>query len=231
MRKTKLLVSALSVAAILPLSSCGLERTNAKDYEGTLEMYRAFFEKTYEYDNMKVVMDLGDGRFRTEYICASTSHSIDSGNDLDTWAFLNKDGWKTVAYEYNETKYHYFKYNAEDYGVEYKNFISYIDFLESYKDAVKANPALEEEAIFDAKKDNLGEEKTRFTLKISRHTDEGDKHWLSFVADAEHGLVRNVTYSTMDPYAGVVSRSIAMSFSYGAVKSIDIPDITGWEER
>lgn len=231
MRKTKLLVSALSVAAILPLSSCGLERTNAKDYEGTLEMYRAFFEKTYEYDNMKVVMDLGDGRFRTEYICASTSHSIDSGNDLDTWAFLNKDGWKTVAYEYNESKYHYFKYNAEDYGVEYKNFISYIDFLESYKDAVKANPELEKEAVFDAKKDNLGEEKTRFTLKISRHTDEGDKHLLSFVADAEHGLVRNVTYSTKDLDEGVVSRSITLSFSYGAVKSIDIPDITGWEER
>ena len=52
MRKTKLLVSALSVAAILPLSSCGLERTNAKDYEGTLEMYRAFFEKTYEYEKI-----------------------------------------------------------------------------------------------------------------------------------------------------------------------------------
>ena len=236
MRKTKLLLGALSIAAIMPLASCGLERTDANDFQGTCEMYKAFFEKTYEYDNMKVVMDLGDGRFRTEYICASTSHSIDSNDNLHTWAFFNRDGWKTVAYEYDfesqTGKTHWFKYDSKEYGTEYKSFISYIDVLGSVEANFIHYPELEDQAVFEAKKENLGDEKTRLKFTIGARTIENNtKNWLTYVAEAEHGLVTRVSYSTIDMDEGVVDRSTVITFSYGGIKSIEVPDITGWPER
>ena len=234
MRKTKLLVSALSVAAILPLSSCGLERTNAKDYEGTLEMYKAFFEKTYEYDNMKVVINMEDGGFRTEYIRTSTSHTIDSNTDLDTWAFLNEDGWKTVAYEYNfesqTGKTHWFKYDASSYEEEFKNYISYIDFTKTFEKAVELDPSVKDETIFEAKKENREDGRAYFEVMVyKRVEDADDQHWMTFQADSEDGLVTRVAISTFDPDDGEKLRRI--NFEYACVKPIDIPDITGWEKR
>ena len=245
MRKTKLLVSALSVAAILPLSSCGLERTNANDFQGTYEMYRAFFEKTYEYDNMKVVMDLGGGRFRTEYICASTSHSVDSDTHRDTWAYLNKDGWKTVAYQYTPsapaTQEHWYKYNANDYQTEYKSYIKYINFLDVCKyelehDSEGLMQHWFENTEFDTRKEDLGDGKSRLTVKGAYYeygTDE--KSSVDFVAEAENGLVKKIIYKTSetsdyDDDLKIVS-NVLVTISYGGVKSIELPDITGWEER
>ena len=232
MRKSKLMLSTLAILSCMPLTSCGVERTNS--YEGTLEMYKAFFEKTYEYDNMKVVINLEDGGFRTEYIRASTSHTIDSNTDLDTWAFLNEDGWKTVAYEYNfespTSKTHWFKYDASSYEEEFKNYIGYIDFTKSFEKVLEIDPSFKDEIAFEAKKENLGDGKAHFEVKATNLVKEdGQERWMTFSADSEDGLVSRVDISTFDSDDGEKFRRI--NFEYACVKPIDIPDITGWEKR
>lgn len=236
MRKTKLMLGALAIASAISLSSCGFERTNAQDYEGTLEMYTAFFKKTFEYDNMKVVMDLEGGVFRTEYICASTSHSIDSNTDLETWAYLNKDGWKTVAYEYDlesvTGKTHWFKYDAASYKEEYKNFISYINIMKNYEDELERDPSLAEHTIWDTKREDLGKGKARFDLTVSKKDSvKKGEEGMRFVALSENGLVTKVTIARFGEKIGDDDFSRVITFTYGGVKSIAIPDVTGWPEE
>ena len=237
MRKTKLLIGALSFASILSLSSCGFEKTDARDFEGTLEMYKAFFKRTYEYDNMRVVLDLGNEGFRTEYICASASHTIDSSEDMDTWAFVNKDGWKTVACEYGletpDGKNHWYMYDTDEYQKEYKSFVSYINYLDKIEETLK-EPSSEvaegyKKVLFKAKKEDLGDEKARFSAEMWVD-DENRKDRIVFIAESERCLVSKVDYSFFNA-SGELSRHVSATFSYGGVKPIDIPDITGWPQR
>ena len=61
MRKNRLLLAVLGGAALTSISSCSFfERKSANDFDGAFEMYEAFFKETYEYDNMKVVMEFDD---------------------------------------------------------------------------------------------------------------------------------------------------------------------------
>ena len=235
MRKNRLLLAVLGGAALTSISSCSFfERKSANDFDGAFEMYEAFFKETYEYDNMKVVMEFDDS-FITEYICASTSYSIDSKDGKNTWAFLNKDGWKTVAYKYEKseqdgllhsTPEDQYEYSASAYENNYKSFIRYVDYLGSLKETLTKEQV--KGLSIEAKKENLGEDNALFTLKIVDPTEKDSKNQFKYElkAESENGLVRTIKSYRNDSNE---PSNLEVTIIYSGVKSIEVPDITDWK--
>ena len=159
MRKKGLLVGALALTSLLPLSSCdSYEFTQATTFQEAYDLFKTFFAKTFEHTNMKVsiinyidyVADpenayeasferdwKEENSLETEVVLGDASHRFDKDGTKDDWAFVNAEGERIAASQkttLNEdssiTKEQSYRTGRKEYLSAYKSFIDQIDFFE-----------------------------------------------------------------------------------------------------
>ena len=159
MRKKGLLVGALALTSLLPLSSCdSYEYTTAETFQEAYDLFKTFFAKTFEHTNMEVSISSDidyvadpektyEASFErdwkqeeseeTETVLGDASHRFDKDGSKDDWAFVNAEGERIAASQkttHNEdssiTKEQSYRTGRKEYLNAYKSFIDQIDFFE-----------------------------------------------------------------------------------------------------
>ena len=211
MRKKGLLVGALALTSLLPLSSCdSYEYTTAETFQEAYDLFKTFFAKTFEHTNMEVsiinyidyVADpendyeasferdwKQENSLETEVVLGDASHRFDKKGTKHDWAFVNAEGERIAASQkttHNEdssiTKEQSYRTGRKEYLNAYKSFIDQIDFFEEIaSESYLTGKTPEEIGNFDTVEWFSRVEKKTFYEDGKRHHYEGYECYLTLL--------------------------------------------------